>query len=167
MIKNRFTEEIPQKTWEDWKVGKVREVKGFYKNEIVSSSTITSLMDLIDLKSNNFLIDFDYVENEIKLGIRSMLLKDVNYWCTHLGHNNKGNRVDLCARVKNFAEVKRYENGSAFTDIYFYLNEQGSDEMYDFGFIASVEAYANPYTDFVLSESRKKVYEQILQETQG
>lgn len=167
MLKNRFKEEIPQDTWKDWKVHKVCEVKGFNDGKIVSSYTVTSLLNEIYLKSNNYLVDFDFIENEIKLGIRSMLLKDVNSWTVHLGHNSNNNRVDLCAKVKDFAQVKRYDNGSAFTDIYFYLMEQGQDVPYNFGFVANIEAYANPYDDFVLSESKKKIFDRILNETQN
>ena len=154
--KKSMKEAISKSTWGDWIVDKVERVEGFYNGSPnVRPQLINNLIESIGLNANGHILTFDDIAEEITKGIRAYKLKDLDSWHVHLGHNNDGLRVDLNAKVEHFSEVINHNGKYTVVSVYFYVDEQGTNKEYDFGFVADVLVEINPYIDFVLEESKK------------
>ena len=160
--KKSMKETISKSTWGDWIVDKVERVEGFYNGSPnVRPQLINNLIESIGLNANGHILTFDDIAEEITKGVRAYKLKDLDSWHVHLGHNNDGLRVDLNAKVEHFSEVINHNGKYTVVSVYFYVDEQGTNKEYDFGFVADVLVEINPYIDFVLEESKKSVRKSI------
>lgn len=160
--KKSMKETISKSTWGDWIVDKVERVEGFYNGSPnVRPQLINNLIESIGLNANGHILTFDDIAEEITKGIRAYKLKDLDSWHVHLGHNNDGLRLDLNAKVEHFSEVINHNGKYTVVSVYFYVDEQGTNKEYDFGFVADVLVEINPYIDFVLEESKKSVRKSI------
>ena len=160
--KKSMKETISKSTWGDWIVDKVERVEGFYNGSPnVRPQLINNLIESIGLNANGHILTFDDIAEEITKGIRAYKLKDLDSWHVHLGHNNDGLRVDLNAKVEHFSEVINHNGKYTVVSVYFYVDEQGTNKEYDFGFVADVLVEINPYIDFVLEESKKSTKKSV------
>ena len=166
--KKSMKETISKSTWGDWIVDKVERVEGFYNGSPnVRPQLINNLIESIGLNANGHILTFDDIAEEITKGIRAYKLKDLDSWHVHLGHNNDGLRVDLNAKVEHFSEVINHNGKYTVVSVYFYVDEQGTNKEYDFGFVADVLVEINPYIDFVLEESKKSVRKSMKENING